>query len=54
MRSEAAPQAIRHAAHLAAPQAMPVLERIAGNLHRERLSAIANLPSSLRRKRGSP
>jgi len=54
MRSEGAPQATRHAAHLAVPQAMSVVGRIAGNPHRERLSATAILPSSLRHQRVSP
>lgn len=54
MRSKATPQATRHAAHLAALQAMPVLARIAGNQHRGQLSAMAILPSSLRHQRVSP
>jgi hypothetical protein len=54
MRPEAAPQATRQDAHLAAPQAMPVLRQIAGNPHRQRLSAAAVLPSSLPHQRVSP
>ncbi len=48
MNPEATPQATRQAAHLAAHLAMPALRRIAGNPHRERLSATAVLPSSPR------
>lgn len=54
MRSEGTPQATRHAAHLAALQAMPVVGRIAGNQHCGQLSAAAILPSSLRHQRVSP
>ncbi len=46
-------EATRHADHLAAPQAMPVLGQIAGNPRRERFSAAAILPSSLRHQRAS-
>jgi hypothetical protein len=54
MNSEAAPQATRQAAHLAALPATPAAGRIAGNPHLDCDSEPAFLPRSLRHRRADP
>jgi hypothetical protein len=54
MSAEAAPQATRQAAHLAALPAIPVIDRIAGNPRWECDSAPAIPPRSQRHKQVNP